>query len=239
MNVGSSTGSAAPVSPPAPPAAAAPYVPKLTGASAARLNALLESLTGLLNQAVAENDAEGASEGLADLFADSPEDLAALLDASLQAQRVLKDLEKALHEALAGNPGQASENYRKLSLALAQIQSIYQERNRRQLEQDWNFMWRLMYRQERNEGEESDLTLPSLPAGLPLSAVQSALVGDSTDLGRAREMLSVLKEQQAALSPYEQATLLDGAYQGFWVNLRRWGPKRRTACNRLWPPLQI
>ncbi|MGV3523809.1 MAG: hypothetical protein ACO1RX_06260 [Candidatus Sericytochromatia bacterium] len=188
------------------------YVPKLTGASAARLNALLESLTQLLHQAVEEDDAAGASDGLLELFEGSPEELALLLDASLQAQRLFENLQQALQNALANNHEQISENYRKLTQALNQIQSIYQERSRRQLEQDWNFLWSLMYRQEHKDKSEPEVVLPSLPPGLPLSSAQGMLTSQDVTPGQAREILSLLSDQQSALSLDKQALLLDKAY---------------------------
>lgn len=197
-------------SPAQPPAQTQP--PAHTQAS--KLGKLLDALAGLLEQIEAEEDAAGASDQLIDLFNQSDLDLIELLEASREIQQALADIKNALTNASHQTGSEAdsleqAEKLKKLAAALARIEAIYVERNRRQLEQNFSDLWRLIYLDRRQRHQDIDPDALTAPAGLDPAQVRAA-VSDPAELN-STQLLELLNDQTFEADPAEKALLLHEA----------------------------
>lgn len=214
------------------PQPAAPAAP----ANAAKVNQLLKALGELLETISDEGDTSAAADGLHDLLDHSRLDLEDVLTSSRQAREALQALKQALSAAQEG--GQHPEDSEKIKQVLQDLDDVYAEQIRRQNERDWDFLWNLIYLDERrrrqvNEqaqqpGEVNDIAC-SLPDGidvtellrdLPQAETQSALphilalLSQRGDSSRTEKALLIHTGLSSVVSQVLQA-----ADHGDWAQL--------------------
>lgn len=190
-------------------------------ASATKVDALLKALAGLLEEIETEKDVAAAADGLHDLLDHSRLDLQDVLETSKKARDALAELKKALQgfEPTADD----EERNRKIAAALASLDDVYAEQTRRQLEKDWDFLWGLIYlddRRRRQALHEQDRARSevaespcSLPEGVsPSQALQTlSLPGAEVPMPHVLALLD-RSENQAGSSRTEKALLVHTGY---------------------------
>lgn len=183
---------------------------------ASKLGKLLDALAGLLEQIKAEEGPEDAGEQILDLFRESDLDIVELLEVSREVQEALAELKKAIENSLKfpqdDHSAEAEEKRRKLAAALARLDGIYLERNRRQLEQNFSDLWRLIYLERRQRHADVDPDMELAPAGLDPGLVRAAL--STTEELHSARLLELLSDQTFEAEPAEKALLLhEAAYR--------------------------
>lgn len=190
-------------------------------ASAAKVDALLKALAGLLEEIATEKDAAAAADGLHDLLDHSRLDLQDVLETSKKARDALAELKKALQGSEQNQDDE--ERNRKIAAALASLDDVYAEQTRRQLEKDWDFLWGLIYlddRRRRQTMHEQDRALSEVansPCSLPEGVSPSQALQSMSQPGAEVPMSHVLalldhSENQASSSRTEKALLVHTGY---------------------------
>lgn len=176
---------------------------------AKELGKLLETLADLLEQAVEQHDTEGAAEGLLDLLEQHGIDIQDYMDASREVEQAMQALKAALQSG-QNSDLERIERQELIEKALAQLQNIYAERNRRQLEMDWDFIWRQIYLDDRRRQREAGPEQLQLPTEVNQGEAAAALTESSLDPVRSSRIQQHLGQQSRELAA-RQAVVLHAA----------------------------